>query len=248
MTPTLDATLSQVILLPGLLLLFIALASLALASRFRRSGWLLLAIGVGGLAILSMPVTAHKMIRTLEHSAVEPAAVAKAQAIVVLSGGILQSQPEYASDVSNSATLERMRYAAFLYHQHELPVLVTGGSTSGGEPEGWVMKRELETIFSVPVHWVESDSVNTAENALFSRNILEPLGVNTIALITHAWHMPRAKQAFERAGFTVIAAPTVFHIEPVKGIMNVIPQAEYFKLANTALHEWVGMVWYRMRG
>lgn len=249
MLTTLNATLSQVLLLPGILLLLMVVACVLLACRFRRSGWTLLIIGIGSLAILSMPATAHYMIRTLEtQSAVNPDALAKVQAIVVLSGGIRHSQPEYATDVSSGATLERLRYAAFLHNQHDLPLLVTGGAPSGSEPEGWVMKRELETVFSVPVHWVETKSINTAENAAFSREILQPAGVDTIALVTHAWHMPRAKRAFERAGFTVVAAPTVFHVESVAGIMNFIPQAAYFKIANTALHEWIGMVWYEAQG
>lgn len=247
MTSTFNSTVSQIVLLPSSLLLIMIIGCVLLAARWRRCGWTLLAIGIASLAVLSMPATAYLMIRNLEAAgAVNPQDLDKAQAIVLLSGGIRHSQPEYASDVSNSATLERERYAAFLYHQHDLPIMVTGGNPSGGEPEGWIMKRELETVFGVPVRWQETDSTNTAENAEFARRVLAPEGVDTIALVTHAWHMPRAKAAFERVGFTVIAAPTVFHMEPVAGIMNFIPQADYLSLANKAIHEWVGMIWYRL--
>lgn len=249
MIPTFNAAVSQIILLPTSLLLLMALGCILLACRWRRSGWTLLLIGMGSLAVLSMPVTAHKMMRMLETpSAVDPAALAQVQAIVVLSGGIRHSQPEYATDVSDSSTLERIRYAAFLHNEHGLPLLVTGGSNSGTEPSGWIMKRELETVFNVPVRWLETASGNTAENAEFSRDILQKEGIHTIALVTHAWHMPRAKQAFEREGFTVVAAPTVFYIESVQGFMNFVPQADYLNLANIAIHEWVGMVWYRIHG
>src|SRR5690606_24989698 len=147
----------------------------------------------------------------------------------------------------NGATLERIRYAAFLYDQHDLPILVTGGSPSGGEAEGWVMKRELETLFNTPVRWLAVKSNNTAENAALSRDILQEDGVHTIALVTHAWHMPRAKRAFENVGLTVIPAPTVFYRTDVTGAMNFIPQADYLSLSNTALREWIGMAWYRLR-
>ena len=247
MTSTFNSTVSQIILLPGSLLLLMIIGCILLAARRRRSGWTLLVLGIGSLAVFSMPVTAYMMIRSLEPAAaVDPQQLDKVQAIVLLSGGLRHSQPEYASDVYNSATLERVRYAAFLHTQHNLPIMVTGGNPSGGEAEGWVMKRELETVFNVPVRWQETESTNTAENAEFARRVLQPQGVDTIALITHAWHMPRARKAFERAGFTVIAAPTVFHIEPVLGIMNFIPQADYLSLSNKALHEWVGMIWYRL--
>jgi len=97
------------------------------------------------------------------------------------------------------------------------------------------------------VRWLETESDNPAENAAFSRKTLQVDGVNTIALVTHAWHMPRAKRVFEQAGFTVIPAPTGFHTVGMKGIMNFIPQANYLNLSNIAIREWVGMGWYAMR-
>lgn len=204
--------------------------------------------GIGLLAVLSMPFTSLRLIRSLEvYPAVDPAVLGQARAVVVLGGGISHDQPEYAADVSSRATLERLRYAAFLYNQHDLPILVTGGNPSGGEAEGWVMKRELESLFNVPVRWLETQSDNTAENAEFSRAILQADGVDTIALVTHAWHMPRAKRMFEQAGFTVVPAPTGFHTVDMKGIMNFIPQTSYLNLSNIAIREWVGMAWYGLR-
>lgn len=246
MLTTLNTIVSQVILLPGSLILLMVAGCLFLASRFRRSGWVLLITGIGSLGVLSMPFTAHTMIRALEQqSALDPGSMINVQAVVVLGGGSRHKQPEYANDMSSAATLERLRYATFLYNQYEAPILVSGGSPRGSEPEAWVMKRELETLFNVPVRWVEAVSANTEANARRSWEILSPEGITTIALVTHTWHMPRAKQAFERAGFTVIAAPTVFHVESLKGIANFLPQASYLELANTALREWVGMLWYR---
>lgn len=156
MTSTLNGTISQVILLPTSILALLVLGCLLLWHCYRRSGLALILISVGVLAVLSMPFTALHLIRTLQtYPAANPAALAQAQAIVVLGGGISHDQPEYAADASSATTLERLRYAAFLYNQHELPILVTGGTPSGGEAEGWVMKRELESLFNVPVRWLE---------------------------------------------------------------------------------------------
>jgi uncharacterized SAM-binding protein YcdF (DUF218 family) len=204
--------------------------------------------GISLLATLSMPFASLRLIRTLEvHPAAHASDMAQAQALVVLGGGISHDQPEYAADISTNATLQRLRYAAFLHNHYDIPILVTGGSPSGGEAEGWVMKRELESLFNVPVRWLETESDNTAENAAFSWRILQADGVNTIALVTHAWHMPRAKRVFEQAGFTVIPAPTGFHTVGMKGIMNFIPQSNYLNLSNIAIREWVGMGWYALR-
>jgi uncharacterized SAM-binding protein YcdF (DUF218 family) len=252
MTSTLNSITSQIVLLPTFLILIMVVAGLLIAARLRRFGWALLIASIIALAVLSTPITAHHMMQSLEtHAPIHPTNLTNltnlttVQAIVVLGGGINPSQPEFASDMTNSGTLMRLRYAAFLNREHDLPILVSGGDPSGGEPEAWVMKRELETLFEVPVRWVEPKSMNTAENARFSREILQAAGVDTIALVTHAWHMRRAAWAFEQAGFTVVPAPTVFHVESVKGIMNFIPQASYLSMANTAVREWIGMLWYQ---
>jgi uncharacterized SAM-binding protein YcdF (DUF218 family) len=185
MTSTFNSIVSQIALLPTILIFIMVVACVLMAARLRRFAWLLLIAGITALAVLSMPVTAHHMMRSLEtHAAIDPVNLVNVQAIVVLGNGINPSQPEYASDMTNSGTLMRLRYAAFLNREHDLPIPVSGGDPSGGEPEAWVMKRELETLFEVPVRWVEPKSMNTAENARFSREVLQAAGVDTVALVT----------------------------------------------------------------
>ena len=50
----------------------------------------------------------------------------------------------------------------------------------------------------------------TAENAIFTREILAKENINTIYLVSKSWHLPRAVEIFEKQGFTVIPAPTGF--------------------------------------
>ena len=248
MSSSLVTPLSQFLLLPIGLLLLIVAGCILLHKRCSRAGWTLTIVGIGSMLALSMPITAQRLMHTLEvYAPASPTDLEQAQALVVLGNGIEQDQPEYAADALNGYTLERIRYAAFLYQRHDLPILVTGGSPLGGEAEGWVMKRELETLFSVPVRWLETESNNTAQNAEFSRRILQQAGVDRIALVTHAWHMPRAKAAFERAGFTVVPAPTSFQTTAMPGVMKFVPQAHYLDMSNIALREWLGLWWYALR-
>ena len=92
-------------------------------------------------------------------------------------------------------------------------MLVSGGSVSGETAPEVAARcaRCCNDEFRVPVHWIEERSRNTFKNALESYRVLAPARASRrVYLVTHAWHMPRARLAFEHAGFTVIPAPTGF--------------------------------------
>ena len=152
-------------------------------------------------------------------------ATTPAQAIVVLTGGDW-----------------RIREAARLQRETGLPVLA-----SGGDGEADAIKKHLESDFHVPVRWTEGRSLNTEQNALFSAAILARENIQTIFLVTHALHMRRARMMFSDRGFEVIAAPTDFSSHAPFQWGDFLPSPEGRKLAKSALHETVGLVWYRAR-
>jgi uncharacterized SAM-binding protein YcdF (DUF218 family) len=126
-------------------------------------------------------------------------------------------------------------------------MLATGGSPLGGNSsEAAQMKAALEKEFQVPVKWVEEDSRNTRENAYKSFAVLKKNGVSRIALVTHAWHMPRASIEFERAGFKVIPAATAYTTRYKADIYAFIPTADALQKSNWFLHEIIGILWYRL--
>jgi len=70
----------------------------------------------------------------------------------------------------------------------------------------------------------ERDSLNTEENAAYTKMIFQNKGVEEpkIALVTAGWHIKRAKMAFEAQGFSVLAKST----EAIKG-GNTATKKEY---------------------
>ncbi|MEN3363151.1 MAG: hypothetical protein V7606_425 [Burkholderiales bacterium] len=171
------------------------------------------------------------------------------QAIVILAGGRLSNAPEYGgADVTNAWTLPRMRYGARLHRETGLPILVTGGSTSGERvSEAAIMAGVLREDFGVPVKWIEEGSDTTAQNASFSAKVLLPLGIRRIILVTDALHMPRSRRIFERNGFDVVSAPTVFLGQERLTPLHYLPSGEGLRRTHYAWHEGIGMVWYRLR-
>ena len=225
-------------LLPPLGLLVIALLALMISkgrlARFFAASALALVL------LLSMPLVADPLSRSLEGQPIAVVDLMKSQAIVILGGGVHYGAPEYGDDTLSNPSLERVRYGAKLAHESGLPLLVTGGSVYGGKAEGNLMKQVLESEFSVPVRWVEAMSRDTQENAAYSTAVLRSAGIRRIALVTHAWHMPRAAAAFERAGLEVIPAPMGFTPRGASLFERLLPSTGAFERSANAIHEWVG--------
>lgn len=236
---------------PASPLLLGALAAWLLWRR-RRWGWVVFAVAWVGLYLASVPAGAGWLARRLEvYPALSPLQIvqAGAQAIVVLGAARYRDAPEYGGSTSGPLELERLRYAAYLERITGLPLAVMGGDayeTDTGEAH--LMTGVLEKEFGVPVRWEDGRSGNTFDNARYAWSVLHPAGVRRIALVTHAWHMRRAKRAFEKEGFGVVPAPTGFSTRGglQRGWYAWLPQASSLERTQRYLHEFMGMAWYAM--
>jgi len=206
------------------------------------------------LLALSLPIVSHRLIAPLEpYPALTGANVlaAKPQAIVVLAAGRYTGAPEYGGDSIGATTLQRVRYAAWLQRRTQLPLIVSGSSPTHAQPAtGSLMRKVLEQEFRVPVAAVEDRSRNTRENAAFTVEILQGMKLDRILLVSSAWHLPRAVEAFERFGLRVTPAPTVFETRDDSDGMQLddfLPGVGSLERSYLAIHEYLGRVWYRLR-
>lgn len=231
----------------------LALLGLLLMIRSRLFGVLLIVLSFASLYALSMPIVADGLSARLETASPDPLKTKvglKPGAIVVLGGGKNSHAPEYDGPTVSSASLERIRYAARLQRETGLPVLVTGGAAAPGElDEASLMKDALEQDFKVPVKWVEPRARTTAENASYSASMLKKDGIISIYLVTHAAHLNRAVEAFERRGMTVVPAPTAYrkNLEPPRSSLVYMPSAGALFESSGVIYEFLGALWYRWR-
>lgn len=232
---------------PGSLLLLAAIGGLW-AFRRPRAGRALVVLSLAALYVLSTPFLADALVKTLEPAPRDPLADGSGQAIVVLGSGSYFAAPEYSRDTVSEPSLARLRYAAHLHRASNKPVMVTGGTPQGNAvSEAEQMKKVLEHDFQVSVKWAEHASNNTLENARRSFRLLDAAGLRRIYLVTHAWHMPRARLAFEHAGFTVIPAPTAFATRYRLTILDFLPSADALFRSRHFFHETIGIGWYHLR-
>ncbi len=172
-------------------------------------------------------------------------------AIVLLGSGTHEQAPdEYGQSNLTRAGMMRTAYAARMAKHTGLTIYATGGSPlrEGVESESSVMRRWLRRLGIPDSQIIEETKANTTwENAVFTRALLQRQGIKHVILITSAWHMPRAKWCFERQGLHIIPAPTDYltHTIPYD-IRSFIPKWSRFADSGTILHEYLGLLWYKL--
>jgi uncharacterized SAM-binding protein YcdF (DUF218 family) len=238
------------LLLPPLLPLLLALMGWALAVKRKRGGFALLLFSLGLLWLLSCHGTAVWLSRSLLPQ-FAPVAFGqlkseKVQAIVVLGGGVIPLAPEYGEAQPRAETAARLRYGLWMARQTGLPVAFTGGlgwaaHAAQTDTEAEVASRVAQQDYGVTLRWLESDSRDTADNARLLAPVLKKDGVQRIALVTHAWHMPRSVAAFEKTGLVVLPAPMGFVLPDENQLLEWLPSAHGLLASRQVLREWLGI-------
>jgi uncharacterized SAM-binding protein YcdF (DUF218 family) len=90
---------------------------------------------------------------------------------------------------------------------------------------------------------------DTKEEAVFTKSIV---GDESFILVTSATHMPRAMLLFESLGLNPIPAPTDFYKKnfdttALKSYF-MAPKVGSFYLSTIAMHEYIGILWGKIRG
>ena len=242
--------LTALLLPPGGPLLLIFLAGL-LARRFQRLAWAVVLLSSLAMWLLACDATAYGLNRLLlsTYAPVTAEQAAKAQAIVVLGGGVDQFAPEYGdrSEELGEAAYKRLAYGAHLAKRSQLPVMYAGGKGWAAadaqlHSEAEVATHTMQRDFGLQIQWLDKDSRDTRENALRAFEVLWPLGKKRILLVTHDWHMQRSLRNFQQAGFEVTPAPMGYLQPPVNMPIDYLPSSNGLRHSYCVLREWLGLV------
>lgn len=243
---------------PGLLVVLAALAFGLLARgshRTQRAGARALWIGFLALLVWSSPPVARLAAWTLERGyAPLDAPAGGAEAIVVFAGGADLPYPSQPQPVASESTYRRALHAAWLYRSwRPVPVIVSGGPASKVSPEITIADVALRIIAGagVPAEQItpERRSRSTAENAVYAGEILRARGIRRVALVTDGFHMKRSEALLRKQGVDVLPAPCSLRSRrPFLHWRDYLPSGEAILANEDCLHEWVALVWYRLRG
>jgi uncharacterized SAM-binding protein YcdF (DUF218 family) len=238
------------------LLLSIGLAGVLFGfGRFARIGWRVTAGAIILLAIAAFSPLGGLMLRPLEDRFPLPSADMPAPTGIIVLGGALDESISLArKSPALLAAASRLTGALVLAKRYPQARLVfTGGNaslrpTDLSEADG---VRDFWLSLGVPPERMsfEKRSKNTWENAINTRELVQPKPGETWLLVTSAWHMPRAMGIFRRAGFNVTAYPVDFRtfgddrdLRPTYVVLDELTALDL------ALHEWIGLVAYHLTG
>lgn len=205
------------------------------------------------LPILALPATAHFVLGSLERQNPPSAgSTTGADAIVVLSGDVLQPDAMRLEAEPGPSTLYRCLHAADLYRESPRPIIVTGATSEPNAREVGCAPVMRELLIKLGVRpedlIVENNSFSTYENAVACRKILEEHNFRTVILVTDASHLPRALRCFRSQSIEVIPSGCQFRSSKLSAVLLAPPSIDAAKMVQRACHEWLGIFWYWLRG
>lgn len=223
-------------------------------------GWRRLSLAASGLSLLVLVLSAWTTLGALVLGPLEdrfhkPEPVPdRVDGIVVLGGGLEGSINMARGGYELNASGDRFVEVAILARRFpQARILISGGQGAvflAGEGDADTAPRLLSALGVAAERLIlENHSRDTFENAVFSRELVEPVAGETWLLVTSAFHMPRAVGVFRKAGFPVTPWPvdykTAGNEKPGLAEDNALDS-----LRNTTLgiREWIGLVAYRMAG
>ncbi len=229
----------------------------------RAPGWIA-GLTLALVWLLGCGITIRLIGVPLEVDEIDLMALPKADAIVLLGGGMGAHAKCGRPEMYSGA--DRVWAAAQLYRAGKAPVVFVTGTNNLATTTG------LLTDFGVPTNALRavSGARNTEEEAKGIVGLLDcsegligksqnggieqstNLNNRTILLVTSAWHMKRAKMLFEKyaPGLEVIAAPTDHEMHamaenPIR-FEDFLPSAEALVRNGYALKEWVARIGYAL--
>ncbi|MBA7697982.1 hypothetical protein ES703_106655 [subsurface metagenome] len=168
--------------------------------------------------------------------------------VVILASPAIQE--EYSDlNILTTSSSERLMEAIRLYFVLEEPSLLFSGG--GGNPFlKPTFTKPLTTFLSavgVKLSKVcyEIESRDTFENALNTKDII---GEQRFLLVTSAYHMPRAMDIFKKLNMEPVPAPCDYQGKQRFTPLSFLPNAENFVKSTRTINEYLGIVWYRIRG
>ncbi|MFO0666195.1 MAG: YdcF family protein [Polyangiaceae bacterium] len=239
----------------------VAFLYFAFARRFRRPlrrrRWMFLTLFFSTY-LLSVDPVANVLQRHMEKSATKTYDEKKVYDAVILLGGVIEDRQSLSAatsaDLAMNDSAERLTVTFELLREGRAKVaILSGGSTLSrdtGRSEAALLAGALERWGITKDRLIlEGRSLNTRENALFTKEIVTEKGMKSLVMVTSAFHMKRAKGCFDAVDLPVDTLPVdlrAYDSERFGG--SWLPRSRALDQNTTNLRELFGRLVYGVRG
>lgn len=163
--------------------------------------------------------------------------------VIVLLGGGIGAPTNMSAYAEMAAGADRVWQTARLYKAGKAPKIIATGFCP-----------KESTLPLLNDFGVAEDCVHClyAENTEQEAKELARLEYKKVLLVTSAWHMKRARLMFKKYApeIEVICAPADFEMSTMTADMSsptiILPDVNALQLNSAAIHEWVGIIGYKL--
>ncbi|RTL62077.1 MAG: YdcF family protein [Hyphomicrobiales bacterium] len=238
-----------------ILLLMIGGVLLAARTRHTRLGTRLFTGGAAAFVLMSFSPLPYILIAPLEARFTRPdlAQGPPVTGLIIL-GGAQDGRADSAKELAgvNEAAERFTEGVALARRFPQAKVVFSGGNGQlldpRGAPEAVLAGRLFAALGVSPERMILEDrSRNTWENAIFTRQKIEPKPGERWLLVTSAFHMARAMGCFRKAGIDVEPWPVDYRLGDSIWDFNAY-YPDGLRRTDMAVREWIGLVAYYLVG
>ena len=238
--------------------LLISILGLLMLWRGRRvlAGKMLITLGLMGLTAMSYNPVSRTLNTPLNckyeaYAPNKPGLIPDdpVKYVVVLAGGH-KSDPNIpvTSHLSGESMIRLVEGIRILRQNPGAKLILSGGGAVDPVPEARTM-ADVSRFMGVPSQnmIVEDASRDTQEQARLIKPIV---GTAPFVLVTSAIHMPRSMALFEKLGMNPIPGPagSTSRVKTPFSLPDVLPSVDALEDTTAAVHEYLGILWGRLRG
>ncbi len=203
------------------------------------------AAGAVVLWALSAPALASRIIGLLERRfpSVEISAVPPAEAVAVIGGNIIRGLPP--SGIQWGPSMNRFSDALRLVRARKAPFLILSAADSPHDrtrsQADILADAAVEFGIAREVILITRRITNSAEEVAAIADLCQERQIESIIVVTSAWHMPRIMLLFRRTSLRVFPFP----VDKRAGGSGWVPTARALADSEAAIHELAAVAWRR---
>jgi uncharacterized SAM-binding protein YcdF (DUF218 family) len=238
----------------SLVFIFVALGLLLRLSGRRVFAFLLTLLSAAILFVTLFTSTGAWALQQLEARYTRAALPADLQCMIVLGGAFDLEVTAGRGGMEMNQSADRFIEAARLARLYpNAKILISGGdgSFSGHYKGDADLANDFFSAVGIdPARLIrETASRNTEENVSETKALLDQDGLKDCLLITSAYHMPRAKALFDKAGVTTIPWPSDYRASgKVELGFDFTQPTLNSQLTSTAAREWLALAVAHLKG